>query len=44
MWYIIGGLILVIGGYYLGCKFPPTSIKRKIVQDAQDAINKIKNA
>ena len=44
VWYIVAAIILIGGGYYLGCKFPPSFIKRKIINDWQDSLDKTKKA
>jgi len=44
---ILIGVLFVAWGilmFFVGANNPPASIRRKIVQKAQDALNKIKNA
>lgn len=46
-WWIIGIIGFIAYSvliFFFGANNPPASIKRKIVQKAQDAINKIKNS
>lgn len=48
MWTVIGLVVLAIGlwvfGYVCGSNFPYASAKKRIVQAAQDSLNKLKNA
>lgn len=46
-WWIIGILLFIVYSviiFLVGANNPPANIKRKIVQKAQDALNKIKNS
>jgi len=48
MWTVIGLTVLAIGlfiaGYLVGSNNPYASAKKRIIQAAQDSLNKIKNA
>lgn len=44
MWYIIGLVVVFSVGFLVGSNNPLPSVRKKVIQKAQDSLNKIKNA
>ena len=44
IWYIVSAVILFAAGFLVGSNNPLPSVKKKVIQKAQDSLNKIKNA
>lgn len=43
-WYIIAAVVIFGVGFLVGSNNPLPSVKKKVIQAAQDSLNKIKNA
>lgn len=44
IWYIVGLVVVFLIGYLIGSNNPLPSVKRKIIQKAQDSLAKIKQS
>lgn len=44
VWYIISAIVIFGVGVLIGSNNPLPSVKKKVIQAAQDSLNKIKNA
>lgn len=44
MWYIIGAVVVFVTGFLVGSNNPLPSVRKKVIQKAQDSLNKIKQA
>lgn len=44
VWYIFSAIVLFLAGFLVGSNNPLPSVRKKVIQKAQDSLNKIKNA
>lgn len=44
IWYIVGLVVVFLIGYLIGSNNPLPSVKKKIIQKAQDSLAKIKQS